>query len=202
MNPFTVVAQFESALCAYTGARYAVTVNSCTMALLLACRFWYLNGLAGKTVEVPARTYVGVGMSVIHAGFKVRFVDRRWRGAYGLKPLQVFDCARRFTSDMYVARTMQCVSFHPTKILGLSGYGGAILHDHHYADEWLRRARFDGRTEGVHPKDDPISMIGYHCYMSPPTAAEGLLRLSTLPAHNVDLDNDDYCDLRELEAFK
>ena len=33
---FQVVRDFEAALCEYTGAPYAVAVNSCTMALLLA----------------------------------------------------------------------------------------------------------------------------------------------------------------------
>lgn len=36
MNPFQVVKDFERALCEYTGAPYAVTTTSCTMALLLA----------------------------------------------------------------------------------------------------------------------------------------------------------------------
>jgi hypothetical protein len=35
-HPYDAVRNFEAALCKYTGARFAVTTNSCTMALLLA----------------------------------------------------------------------------------------------------------------------------------------------------------------------
>ena len=35
-NPYRVIQDFEHALCAYTGARYAVTTNSCTAAIMLA----------------------------------------------------------------------------------------------------------------------------------------------------------------------
>jgi len=40
-DAFKVVRDFEQALCDYTGAKYAVTTTSCTMALLLACK-WHL----------------------------------------------------------------------------------------------------------------------------------------------------------------
>jgi hypothetical protein len=65
---------------------------------------------------------------------------------------------------------MLCVSFHWSKTLGGVPQGGAILHDDEEADAWLRRARFDGRTEGVAPKDDTFTLIGWHCYMSPTTS--------------------------------
>ena len=139
-------------------------------------------------------------MSIIHAGGNVAFRDEDWTGAYQLKPYPIYDCARRFTSGMYFPGQFQCVSFHWSKILGL-GQGGAILHDNPEADKWLRKVRFDGRTEGVDPKDDDIIM-GYHCYMSPETAAQGLMRLSLLPLHNPDLPNSDYPDLSRMEVFK
>jgi dTDP-4-amino-4,6-dideoxygalactose transaminase len=96
---------------------------------------------------------------------------------------------------------MVCVSFHWSKTLGIQ-QGGAILHDDPEADAWLRRARFDGRTEGVSPKLDSFTQIGWHCYMSPEVAAEGLMRLSLLPKHNEPLPNDDYPDLSEMEIFR
>ena len=65
----------------------------------------------------------------------------------------------------------------------------------------LRRARFDGRTEGLAPRDDDF-ILGWHCYMTPEVAAEGLMRLSLLPDHNDDLPNDDYPDLSTFEIFQ
>jgi len=76
------------------------------------------------------------------------------------------------------------------------------LHNNDEADEWLRMARFDGRQEGVAPRSQEHWVLGYHANMSPPAAAEGLLRLSTLPEHNEPLPNSDYPDLSKLEIFK
>lgn len=195
MNAFQVVKDFEKAICEYTGAPYCVTVNSCTMALLLACK--YLNV---KEVEIPKRTYVSVPMSIIHAGGKVRFRDDEWVGSYPLYPYPIWDSARRFTSRMYKPGQFICLSFHWSKTLGIQ-QGGAILHDNPEADQWLRKARFDGRTEGVAPKDDTFETLGYHCYMSPEIAAEGLVRLSFLPLDNADLPNSDYPDLSKVALF-
>lgn len=235
-SPYGVVQDFEQALCEYTGAPYAVTVTSCTMALLLAVA-WHLRDRplsttevltpgghhamawdSSRTIEIPKRTYVSVPMSIIHAGGRPTFRDDGWRGAYQLKPLPVWDSARWFTSGLFpilqeeaarragpqadsLRRHMVCVSFHWSKTLGIQ-QGGAILHDDSAADAWLRRARFDGRTEGVAPKEDAFSQLGWHCYMSPEVAAEGLMRLSLIPQHNAPLPNDDYPDLSQLEIFK
>ena len=222
MNPYQVVKDFESALCEYTGAKYAVTTTSCTMALLLACR-WHIEkserefGYADPPpITLPKHTYVGVPMSIIHAGFDVEFDDREWTGQYQLNPLPVWDSARHFTAGMFgfeasnelmdlsYNRSGQfvCVSFHPTKTLGISTHGGAILHDNDEADEWLRMARFDGRQAGVPPAKQKRWMLGWHCYMNPVTAAEGLSRLAVLPEHNEYLPHDDYADLSKLEIFK
>src|SRR6185437_1689641 len=111
MNPFQVVKDFEAALCEYTGAPYAVTVNSCTMALFLACKYYKVFG-----IRIPKRTYISVPMSIKHAGGRVEFTDKKWRGEYQLEPYPIWDCARRFTSGMYKKRQFQCVSFHWAKI--------------------------------------------------------------------------------------
>lgn len=190
MNPHQVTKDFEAALCEYTGAKYAVTVTSCTAALLLACK-WH----SVKEVTIPKRTYVSVAQSVRHAGGIVKFEEDNWTGSYQLKPYPILDSARNFTSGMYSrSGQMQCVSFHWSKTLG-DTQGGAILHDNPDADKWFRRARFDGRTEGVAPKDDIFDMLGYHCYLSADVSARLLAKLSTLSRHNEPLPNDDYPDL-------
>jgi hypothetical protein len=38
--------------------------------------------------------------------------------------------------------------------------------------------------------------------MNPSTAAQGILKLHSLPRHNAPLSNDDYPDLSTLECFK
>ena len=197
MNPYKITEDFEAALCDYTGAKYAVAVNSCTAALLLSL----LSAWPRTIVHVPKQTYVSVPQVVLHAGHKVKFVDTAWRGAYQLYPLAIWDCARRFTSGMYVTGQIQCVSFSTTKILGLE-QGGAILHDNKDADAWFRRMRFDGRTAGAPDETDNIRELGHHCIMLPSTAAALLLKLYHLPKHNEDLPERDYPDLSKMSAFQ
>lgn len=194
-DPYTTVRNFEAELCRYTGAKYAVAVGSCTMALLLACKY-----LKVDNVTIPKRSYLSVPMSIIHAGGQVSFEDVEWSGQYQLKPYPIIDSARRFTSNMYHEGTFTCVSFHWSKVLSI-GQGGAILHDNKEADDWFRRMRFDGRKEGVAPNHDEITMLGYHCYMSPRDAAEGISRLSLIKENNPDLPNDPYPDLSTISIF-
>lgn len=221
MSPYNVVKDFERAVAEYTGAPFCVAVNSCSAALMLAVA-WHLRDRiqkhpAGHTVvwapppiEIPKRTYLSVPMSIIHAGGRPTFRDEDWLGMYELAPLNVWDSARYFTSGIWWHRspagpgkpgTMICTSHHWSKTLGIQ-QGGCILHDDPEADAWLRRARFDGRTEGVAPKDDNITQVGWHCYMSPEVAAEGLVRLHFLPKHNAPLPNDEYPDLSQMEIFR
>lgn len=202
-NPYDVVKQFESALCDYTGAKYAVTVTSCTAALLLAVKYAKDHSMVSGQwhVGIPNRTYVSVPMSIINAGATPYFIDSTWIGEYNLIGTNVWDCARWFRKDMYRAGKMMCLSFHWTKQLAI-GQGGCILHDNDEADEWLRRARFDGRKEGVAPKDDTFTMIGHHCYLSPRDAAEGISRLAVFKDTGQPLPNDQYPDLSQLEIFK
>lgn len=213
-NPHQVTKEFEAALCEYTGSKYAVAVSSCTAAIEIALAYWlagraYLDG--SPQISLPKRTYVSVPMVARRLGIDMWFRDEEWFGMYQLTPARVFDSARRFTSDMFKKVesphggtghcSFVCVSFHASKILGIE-QGGAVLHDSDVADAWLRKARFDGRTEGVTPADDTFDMLGYHCYMNPSTAAQGLLKLHSLPRHNADLPNDHYPDLSQMEIFK
>lgn len=199
MNPYQVTRDFEQALCAYTGAKYAVAVNSGTAALLLSVQ-WCDQGRR-LAVQIPRRTYVSVPCAIKLAGCSPTWRDEDWRGAYQLRPFPIMDSARRFTSGMYRAGQFQCVSFAAAKILGAE-QGGAILHDNPQADAWLRRMRFDGRTEGVDPLEDAFELVGHHCIMLPSVAATLLLRLHHMPRHNEDLGYYDYPDLSKHPAFK
>ena len=220
-NPYAVVKQFEDALCDYTGAPCCVTTTSCTMALLLALNWYYNADDFNHTIEIPKRPYVGVAMSILKASPggrmfspKLAFDDVCWSGEYELRVVDgetvtdhkpIWDSARRFTSGMYRPGTMQCLSFHWSKILSI-GQGGAILLDDPEAAAWLRKARFDGRTEGEPIGQSPLVFPNYHAYMTPEQAALGLVKLSLLPEHNEDLPwgpgtNSDYPDLSKLDLF-
>ena len=192
--PYNIVERFEEKVAEYAGAKYGVAVDSCTNALLLCCKY-----LKVKTVILPCRTYVGVAFSVIHAGGNIKFRDYYWEGIYKLHPYPIIDSARRFTKGMYYPKTYYCVSFHWSKHLSI-GRGGMILTDDNKAVEWFKRARFDGRREGVAPKDDDFQW-GIHAYMTPELAASGLIRMSFLPQHNPDLPEYNYPDLSKYKIF-
>ena len=200
--PYEITRRFETRLCEYTGAPFAVAVNSCTAALLLAVQWCDRHDIDRPTrgVNIPRRTYVSVPCAIKLAGCFPTWRDEDWRGAYQLSPLPVWDSARRFTSGCYIAGQFQCISFAASKILGAE-QGGAILHDNPEADAWFRRMRFDGRTEGVDPLEDTFDLCGHHVLMLPSVAATLLVRLHHLPKHNADLPFYEYPDLSRHKAF-
>jgi len=191
MNPYQSVVDFENAVAEYCGAPYCVAVSSCTAALHLSCVWHNVHD-----VDIPRYTYCSVLMSIMHAGGTAYFIDEDWEGDYQLLPYPIFDSARLFTSNMYRPGEFRCVSFHASKTLGIEA-GGGVLLDSPKADAWLRKARHDGRTPGVSPKDDNIT-LGWHYPMNPSTAAQGLLKLYSLPKNNKPLPKDDYVDLSEI----
>tara|TARA_R110000824_G_C15136256_1_gene669528 strand:- start:700 stop:1317 length:618 start_codon:yes stop_codon:yes gene_type:complete len=195
-NPYDIVKMFEEEVAEYTGAPFAVAVDSCTNALFLCCKYHNV-----KEVTIPKQTYLSVPMSIIHSGGTVIFEDKPWHGAYQLKPYPIYDAAKRLTSGMYLPSTSMCLSFHIKKTLAI-GKGGMILTDDYKMVKWLKKARYEGRSE-VNYKDDDITMLGWNMYMTPQQAAHGLALMQNYPEHMPDLgENNGYRDLTELSVFK
>jgi dTDP-4-amino-4,6-dideoxygalactose transaminase len=192
---FAVVAEFERQVAAFAGAKHGVAVDSCTSALFLSMKY---SGIG--EVVVPARTYISVPMSVLHAGGSVCFQDSSWSGAYQLEPAPIWDSAKRFRRGMYEGG-LYCVSFHIRKLLGI-GRGGMVLTDDERAAAWLRRARFDGRNGDVPFMQDKVEQLGWNCYMLPEQAARGLQLLEGLRSDALPDLYDPYPDLREMPVFK
>lgn len=199
-NPYKIVQMFEDEVADYTGAKYAISVDSCTNALFLVCK--YLNV---KEVTIPSKTYLSVPQSIIHAGGEVIFdkrnITNNWRGIYQLKPYPIYDSAKRFTSNMYIPNTFMCLSFHIKKHLKISK-GGMILTDNEESVKWFKKARYEGRSEKLYHQDD-IDMLGWNMYMTPQIASQGLALMQNISQHNEDLgENDGYRDLTEFTVFK
>lgn len=199
-NPFKIVEMFEEEVADYTGSPYAVSVDSCTNALFLVCKYMEV-----KQVTIPSQTYLSVPMSIIQAGGEVIFdksyETNHWTGLYQLKPYPIYDSAKRFTSNMYIKNSFMCLSFHIKKSLGI-GKGGMILTDNLDAVEWFKRARYEGRSEKFY-KDDNIKFIGWNMYMTPQEAAHGLALMQNYPEHVQDtMEVNGYRDLTEFEVFK
>lgn len=195
-NPFKIVDMFEEHMADYTGAPYAVTVDSCTNALFLCCKY-----LGVKEVTIPAKTYLSVPQSVIHAGGKVKFREQDWNGIYQLEPYPIWDAAKRLTSGMYIPGSFMCLSFHIKKHLKI-GKGGMILTDNADAVKWFKQARYEGRNEVPYKQDD-ITVMGWNMYMTPVEAAMGLALMQNYPEHMEDQpEPGGYRDLREFSLFK
>ena len=194
-NPFYIVKDFEDEVAKYTGAPYAVAVDSCSNALFLVCKY-----LEVSQVTIPKRTYVSVPNSIIHAGGSIEFEDLSWLGTYQLKPYPIWDCAKRFTSDMYQSGTYQCISFQEKKILSI-GKGGMILTDSPEAVEWFKKSRFNGRSE-VPLENDAYDSLGWNMFMTPAQAAQGLWALHYLKEHNDDQLSEEFADLSQYKIFR
>ena len=198
-NPFKIVQMFEEELAAYTGSKYAVSVDSCTNALFLVSTY-----LKVKKVTIPSQTYLSVPMSIMQAGgevvFDKSFKTNSWQGIYQLKPYPIYDAAKRFTKDMYIKDSFMCLSFHIKKILNI-GKGGAILTNDKEAYEWFKKARYEGRSEKFY-KEDNIETLGWNMYMTPQEAAQGLCLMQILPEVNKDQEEyNGYKDLTEFPVF-
>lgn len=198
-NPYRIVKMFEEELSEYTGAPYVITVDSCTNALFLCCKY-----LEVGEVTIPSKTYLSVPMSIMHSGGEVVFDKREmtnhWEGVYQLKPYPIYDSAKRFTSGMYEPSTFMCLSFHMKKHLNI-GKGGAILTDNKEAYEWFKKARYEGRSEKFY-KEDSIDQLGWNMYMTPQQAAQGLCLMQNYPEHKEDQqEKGGYRDLTEFPVF-
>lgn len=197
-NPYKIVKMFEEEVADYTGAPYAISVDSCTSALFLCCKY-----LEVTDVIIPSKTYLSVPQSIINSGGNVIFdpSTNDWRGIYQLKPYPIYDAAKRFTSDMYISGTFMCLSFHIKKHLKI-GKGGMILTDNKDAVDWFKEARYEGRSEKLYHEDD-IKNIGWNMYMTPQEASHGLSLMQNIEWSYPDLDeNNGYRDLRDFSLFK
>ena len=95
-----------------------------------------------------------------------------------------------------------CISFQFQKHLSL-GRGGIILTDNKGAAIKLKKMTYDGRIPNVPWREHNIKTIGYHYYMTPETAQNGLDKfneaVNTPPKQwNVN----DWPDLTKMDIFK
>ena len=118
------------------------------------------------------------------------------------EPYDIYDAAKRFTSDMYIPNSLMCLSFGIKKNLKL-GKGGMILCDKLEVANELKRLRWSGRTEGVSMSEDPVDTMGDNSYITPEWAARGLMLLSVYPQDHPDqLEENGYPDLSQYGFMK
>ena len=194
---FKVITDFEKQIALFFGAPYAVAVDCCTHAIELCLRY--------KKVEkftVPINTYPSVPNLAKKIGIEFDWRKEDWVDYYYLGGTNIIDAAVLWRENSYMSGTLMCVSFQFQKHLSL-GRGGMILTDDKKGRNELKKMSYDGREPDVPWRDQNISTIGYHYYMTPETAEKGLEKLpeaiKTKPKKWV---LEEWPDLTKMEVFK
>ena len=169
---FKTVNDFENMIADFFGAPHAVAVDCCTHAIELCLRY---NGV--KKYTVPPNTYPSIPNLADKIGIEFEWKEEDWENYYYLTD-NIVDAAVLWKENSYIPNTFMCVSFQFRKHLSL-GKGGIILTDDKTAYDALKLMSCDGRSPDGPWREQDISSIGYHYYMTPETAQAGLEKLPT-----------------------
>jgi len=197
---FEVIKTFENKIAEFFGAPFAVAVDCCTHGLELCLRYQNFS-----YINVPRHTYISVPFLSKKLGIQLKWTDEKWKDYYYLTNHEGFDpiidAAILWKEDSYIPRSFMCISFQFRKHLSL-GRGGIILTDNKDAAIELKRMSYDGRSPDSPWGDQDISSMGYHYYMTPETAQQGLNKLDdaikTTPRQ---WSIDDWPDVSKMRIF-
>ena len=194
---FESVRLFEEKIAEFYGAPYAVATDCCTHGIELCLRY-------NKTEKftVPPKTYPSVPNLAAKIGIEFDWIEEERQNYYFLGGTNIVDAAVLWEKDSYIPGSLMCLSFQFKKHLSL-GRGGMILTDNLEAKEVLKKMSYDGRLPDIPWRDQNISMLGFHYYMTPETAQDGLDKLQRAidtPPRKWKLD--EWPDLREMDLYK
>ena len=193
---FEIVTEFENKLAKFLGSPYAVAVDCCTHGIELCLRL-----TNAKSITVPKRTYLSIPFLSHKLNIDLKWKDENWTDYYYLTS-NIIDAAVLWKKDSYIPGTFMCISFQFKKHLAL-GRGGCILTDNKEAALKLKKMSYDGRLPNIPWREQNINTIGYHYYMTPETANNGLKKIEeaivTKPKQWVVTD---WPNLTELDIFK
>lgn len=192
----TPVAELERRVAEFFGAPYAVAVDSCTHGIELCLRH-----LQAKTMLVPKRTYLSVPMLAKKLNLELIWDSNSWEDYYYITE-NVLDAAVLWKRDSYIPDTFMCLSFQYQKHLSL-GRGGMILVPTKKDRDALAHMVYDGRTPDIPWREQNISTMGYHYYMTPETAVEGLKKIDrTINTKPRQWTYTDWPDLTMMDFFR
>jgi dTDP-4-amino-4,6-dideoxygalactose transaminase len=193
---FQLVQEFEKEIAKFFGSPFAIAVDSCTHGIELALRY-----TGAKKISVPKRTYISIPFLANKLNIELEWKDEEWLDYYYLTN-NIIDAAVLWKENSYIPNTMMGVSFQYQKHLSL-GRGGVLLLDNEIDAIEIKKMSYDGRLPVIPWREQNISTIGYHYYMTPETAKNGLEKLpdaiKTKPRQWV---VSDWPDLTEMKVFK
>lgn len=196
MMNFETVTKFEGKVAEFFGAPYAVAVDSCTHGIELCLRY---NNV--KSINVPKQTYISIPFLAKKLNLGLEWRTQNWKDFYYIS-YSVIDAAVLWRPNSYIPKTFMSISFQYQKHLSL-GRGGMILTDNQEASIKLKKMSYDGRLPNIPWKEQNIDMVGYHYYMTPEIAEEGLIKLPTAILNKPkEWTINDWPDLTKLEIFR
>jgi len=194
---FDIVKEFENKIAEFYGSPYGVAVDCCTHAIELCLR--YTNP---SRATFPNRTYISIPFLGYKLGIDWDWNVAEWVDYYTIGNTNIVDAAVLWREGSYVSGTLMCLSFQFQKHLGL-GRGGMILTDCKESAETLKKMSYDGREPDKPWRDQNISSMGYHYYMTPETAQNGLNKLEEAKARTPrQWAWKDWPDLEKMDVFK
>ena len=194
---FESIKKFEDNIAEFFGAPHAVAVDCCTHALELCLRHQNI-----EKYTVPKRTYISVPFLAQKLGISFEWRDEDWEDYYYLGGTNIIDAAVLWEKNSYIKNTFMCVSFQFRKHLSL-GRGGIILTDNQEAAKDLKKMSYDGRIPDKPWREQNISTMGYHYYMTPETAELGIKKLPTaIETKPKKWTVTDWPDLSKMEIFR
>jgi len=193
---FKVISDFEIEIANFFGAPYAVATDCCTHGVELCLRRKKI-----KKISVPKRTYLSIPMLAHKLNIDLVWKDEDWKDYYYVAD-NIIDAAVLWRENSYIPGTFMCISFQFQKHLSL-GRGGIILTDNKKIAAELKKMSYDGRIPNIPWRDQDINAMGYHYYMPPETAQNGLNKLEkaiNTPPKKWSIY--DWPDLTKMDIFK
>jgi dTDP-4-amino-4,6-dideoxygalactose transaminase len=193
---FETIKIFEDQIANFFGSPYAVAVDCCTHGIELCLRY-----SPSYYIDVPKRTYISIPFLAKKLNLKLNWKDENWQDYYYITP-NIIDAAVLWKPNSYIPNTFMGVSFQYRKHLAL-GRGGIILTDNKKAATQLKKMSYDGRLPNVPWREQNISTVGYHYYMTPETAQLGLDKLpNAIKNKPHPWKIEDWPDLTQMDVFK
>ena len=127
------------------------------------------------------------------------FNKSKWVDYYSITNTRIIDSAVYWEKGGYIDNSLQCLSFQFKKPLNL-GRGGAILCSNKEDYVELKKLAYDGRYGDNGWMTQDITSVGYHYYMTPETAQEGLNKLNSATSSK-QWNYSDYPDLSDFSVF-
>lgn len=194
---FKIVSEFENQVANFFGAKFGIATDSCTHGIELCLRLQNI-----KSIVIPKRTYLSVPFLAHKLNLELKWKDENWQNYYYIGDTNIIDAAVLWTKNSYIPNTFMCLSFQYQKHLSL-GRGGMILTDNKEAATELKKMSYDGRIPDVPWREQNINTFGYHYYMTPETAQQGLNKLSVaMEKQPRQWIITDWPDLTQMDIFK